>query len=51
MVLASILREQFGLPAPLYGGLLVYAVLTTLFPLLVKQDVALDISRPVRREA
>lgn len=51
MVLASILREQFGLPAPLYGGLLVYAVLTTLFPLLVKQDIALDISRPVRRAA
>jgi len=51
MVLASILREQFSLPAPLYGGLLVYAVLTTLFPLLVKQDVALDISRPVRRAA
>jgi len=46
MVLASILREQFGIPPALYGGLLVYAVLTTLIPLLVKQDVRLDISRP-----
>jgi Kef-type K+ transport system membrane component KefB len=46
MVLASILREQFGIPPALYGGLLVYAVLTTLIPLLVKQDVTLDISRP-----
>ncbi|HQR20356.1 MAG TPA: cation:proton antiporter [Burkholderiaceae bacterium] len=45
MVLASILREQFGIPAALYGGLLVYAVLTTLVPLLVRQDVTLDVSR------
>jgi Kef-type K+ transport system membrane component KefB len=51
MVLASILREQFAIPAPLYGGLLVYAVLTTLIPLLVKQDVTLDIPRQKRQAA
>lgn len=51
MVLASILREQFGIPGPLYGGLLVYAVLTTLVPLLVKQDIALDVSRSPRSAA
>jgi Kef-type K+ transport system membrane component KefB len=51
MVLASILREQFGIPGPLYGGLLVYAVLTTLVPLLVKQDIALDVSRSPRPAA
>jgi Kef-type K+ transport system membrane component KefB len=46
MVLAGILREQFALPAALYGGLLVYAVLTTLVPLLVQQDVELDLTAP-----
>ena len=51
MVLASILREQFGIPAPLYGGLLVYAVLTTLIPMLVQQDAALDSSRQDRLAA
>jgi Kef-type K+ transport system membrane component KefB len=51
MVLASILREQFDLPASLYGGLLVYAVLTTLIPLLVKQDAELDVSQVQRTPA
>lgn len=44
MVLAAILRDQFGISATLYGGLLVYAVLTTLVPLLVRQDVELDLA-------
>ena len=44
MVLASILRETFAIPPSLYGGLLVYAVLTTLIPLLVRQEVELDLT-------
>ena len=50
MVLASILYEQFGISATLYGGLLVYAVMSTLVPALVKQDVEFDLTmvrRPV----
>jgi Kef-type K+ transport system membrane component KefB len=46
MVLATILYEQFDISATLYGGLLVYAVLTTLVPLLVRQDVDLDLAAP-----
>jgi Kef-type K+ transport system membrane component KefB len=46
MVLAGILRENFALPASVYGGLLVYAVLTTLVPLLVQQEVELDLESP-----
>jgi hypothetical protein len=46
MVLAGILRENFALPASVYGGLLVYAVLTTLVPLLVQQQVELDLEAP-----
>jgi Kef-type K+ transport system membrane component KefB len=48
MVLAGILREEFGIPATLYGGLLVYAVLTTLLPLLVRQDLEFDLGAPRR---
>ncbi|HTN48230.1 MAG TPA: cation:proton antiporter [Burkholderiaceae bacterium] len=44
MVLAAILRDSFGVPASVYGGLLVYAVLTTLVPLLVQQEVELDLT-------
>jgi Kef-type K+ transport system membrane component KefB len=46
MVLAGILRDNFALPADVYGGLLVYAVLTTLVPLLVQQQVELDLESP-----
>jgi Kef-type K+ transport system membrane component KefB len=49
MVLASILHEEFGIPATLYGGLLVYAVMSTLIPALVKQDVELDLTVVRRR--
>ncbi len=36
LVLATILRERFGLPDAWYGGLLVYAATTTLLPSLAK---------------
>jgi Kef-type K+ transport system membrane component KefB len=49
MVIATILYEEFGIPATLYGGLLVYAVLSTLIPALVKQDVELDLTAVRRR--
>ncbi|MDP3084447.1 MAG: cation:proton antiporter [Rubrivivax sp.] len=32
LVLATIMRERFGIPDALFGGLLVYAALTTLLP-------------------
>jgi Kef-type K+ transport system membrane component KefB len=35
LVLATIMRERFGIPDAWYGGLLVYAALTTLLPSLV----------------
>ncbi|MDH4114285.1 MAG: cation:proton antiporter [Burkholderiaceae bacterium] len=49
MVIATILYEDFGIPATLYGGLLVYAVMSTLIPALVKQDVELDLTEVRRR--
>ena len=36
LVLATILRERFGLPADWYGALLVYAALSTLLPSLTR---------------
>jgi len=51
MVLAAILRDVFDIPASVYGGLLVYAVLTTLIPLLVRQKVELDLTAPARVRA
>ena len=35
LVLATILRERFGIPETLYGALLVYAALTTMLPSLL----------------
>lgn len=40
LVLATILRERFGLPDMLYGALLVYAAIATILP-------SLMMSRPV----
>lgn len=37
LVIAAILRDQFNLPASLYGGLIVYAVLNTTVPGLLMQ--------------
>ena len=36
LVLATIMRERFGLPADWYGALLVYAALTTMLPSLTR---------------
>jgi Kef-type K+ transport system membrane component KefB len=45
LVLATILRERYGLPDAWYGGLLVYAALTTMLPsLTLARSFSLDIS-------
>jgi Kef-type K+ transport system membrane component KefB len=45
LVLAGILRERFAVPDALYGGLLVYAALTTLLPsLALSRPFALDVT-------
>ena len=47
LVLATILRERFGLSDDWYGGLLVYAALTTLLPsVVISRSFALDLSEP-----
>lgn len=46
LVLASILHERYNLNDTLFGGLLVYAALTTMLPaLLLKKSVTLDVDR------
>jgi Kef-type K+ transport system membrane component KefB len=45
LVLATILRERYGLPDAWYGGLLVYAALTTLLPsLTLARSFSLDVT-------
>lgn len=47
LVLATILRERFGLSDDWYGGLLVYAALTTLLPsVVISRSFSLDLSEP-----
>ncbi len=48
LVLATILRERFGISETLYGALLVYAALTTILPSLVlSKPFDFDIHEPV----
>ncbi len=44
LVIATILRTRYNLPADLYGALLIYAVITTLLPSLV-------LAKPVKSAA
>lgn len=49
LVIASILREDFGISDTLFGGLLVYAAITTILPsFTLKKSLGLDVdNRPV----
>ncbi len=47
LVIASILHESFGISDTLFGGLLVYAVITTMLPsLVVRKPLSLDVDNP-----
>lgn len=47
LVIASILHEKFGISDTLYGGLLVYAAITTILPSFVlKKPLSLDVDNP-----
>lgn len=47
LVIASILHEKFGISDTLFGGLLVYAAITTILPSFVlKKTLALDVDNP-----
>lgn len=47
LVIASILHEQFGISDTLFGGLLVYAAITTILPSFVlKKPLSLDVDNP-----
>lgn len=47
LVIASILHEKFGISDTLFGGLLVYAAITTILPSFVlKKPLSLDVSNP-----
>jgi hypothetical protein len=44
LVLANILHERYGISDTIFGGLLVYAALTTMLPALVlNKSVSLDV--------
>jgi len=50
LVLATILRERYGLPDAWYGGLLVYAAFNTLLPsLTLARSFSLDVTEPEAR--
>lgn len=47
LVIASILHEKFGISDTLFGGLLVYAAITTILPSFVlKKPLSLDVDNP-----
>ncbi len=47
LVIASILHEQFGISDTLFGGLLVYAGITTILPsFLLNKPLSLDVDNP-----
>ncbi len=47
LVIASILHEQFGISDTLFGGLLVYAGITTLLPsFILNKPLSLDVDNP-----
>jgi len=47
LVIASILHEKFGISDTLFGGLLVYAAITTILPsFLLKKPLSLDMDNP-----
>lgn len=47
LVIASILHEKFGISDTLYGGLLVYAAITTILPSFVlSKPLSLDVDNP-----
>jgi Kef-type K+ transport system membrane component KefB len=47
LVIASILHENFGISDTLFGGLLVYAAITTILPSFVlKKPLSLDVDNP-----
>jgi Kef-type K+ transport system membrane component KefB len=54
LVLATVLRERFAIPEPVYGGLVIYALANTLLPSLILHTSAavLEFTRPeLTREA
>jgi Kef-type K+ transport system membrane component KefB len=47
LVIANILHEQFGISDTLFGGLLVYAGITTILPsIILKKPIQLDVDNP-----
>ena len=50
-MLAGILRERFGISDALYGGLLIYAVGTTLLPSFVLPGLTQNTLNALAREA
>ncbi|HSR02626.1 MAG TPA: cation:proton antiporter, partial [Methylophilaceae bacterium] len=47
LVIASILHEKFGISDTLFGGLLVYAGITTILPsIILKKSIQLDVDNP-----
>ena len=51
LVIAEILRENFAVSPPLYGGLLVYASITSILPSLVLPALSANLVDPIAVEA